>query len=91
MHKYFLSAALLGAGLLAGPLSAHAQADEQLLYLGTGLGLGVGRYNDLGLSTGLNLRFQQPLGAGASWAHTAGAARARDSSSNRRFIRIMGW
>lgn len=66
MHKSYFAAALLGAGLLAVPLSAHAQADKQLLYLGTGLGLGVGRYNDLDLSTGLNLRFQQPLGAGFS-------------------------
>lgn len=63
MRTLFLLTALLSVGLLAGPLGARAQANDQLLFVGSSAGTGVGSYNPTGFVTSLDFRYQQPLGA----------------------------
>lgn len=52
--------------LLAGNLQTkvHAQGRNQILFVGTPLAVGVGRYNAVGFQPGFDLRYQQPLGSG---------------------------
>ncbi|MVM30520.1 hypothetical protein GO755_10790 [Spirosoma sp. HMF4905] len=43
--------------------SVLAQGRNQVLFIGTPLAVGVGRYNATGFTTGLDIRYQQPLGS----------------------------
>ncbi|UFH53329.1 hypothetical protein [Spirosoma sp. KNUC1025] len=43
--------------------TALAQGRNQILFIGTPLAVGVGRYNATGFTTGLDIRYQHPLGA----------------------------
>lgn len=42
---------------------ALAQGNDKILFVGTPLAVGVGRYNGTGLVTGFDTRFQLPLGS----------------------------
>lgn len=41
----------------------QAQGRNQALFIGTPVGVGVGRYNAIGFQTGLDIRYQHPLGS----------------------------
>ncbi|GAB3957623.1 hypothetical protein GCM10028805_50670 [Spirosoma harenae] len=41
----------------------HAQGRNQILFIGTQAGVGVGRYNGTGFQTGLDFRYQHLLGS----------------------------
>ncbi|GAB4014628.1 hypothetical protein EXU85_17940 [Spirosoma sp. KCTC 42546] len=44
-------------------IKVQAQGRNQILFIGTPMAVGVGRYNATGFTTGLDIRYQQPLGA----------------------------
>lgn len=55
---HWLAGGLLGLGLIN---QAAAQSDQTLLLIGTNPGLGIGVYNSVGVSGGIDLRYQHPL------------------------------
>ena len=48
---------------LTVPTLVWAQGRNQILFIGTPIGVGVGRYNGTGFVTGLDVRYQHPLGS----------------------------
>ncbi|UYZ63492.1 hypothetical protein [Hymenobacter weizhouensis] len=62
LNRFLAVGALLAAALLGRPRAVHAQGGQHVLFLGSELGVGVGRYNGIGLLTGPDIRYQLPLG-----------------------------
>lgn len=61
MQKHLLVFCLCLAALGGVRPAALAQGREKILFIGTPLAVGVGRYNGTGLVTGFDTRFQLPL------------------------------
>jgi hypothetical protein len=48
---------------LTASTEVWAQGRNQILFIGTPIAVGVGRYNGTGFQTGLDIRYQHPLGS----------------------------
>ncbi len=48
---------------VSAPTLVRAQGRNQILFIGTPVGVGVGRYNGTGFQTGFDVRYQHPLGS----------------------------
>ncbi|GAB4025472.1 hypothetical protein [Spirosoma gilvum] len=63
MKPSIIRIAFLVLAVMALHTSVRAQGRNRILFIGTPVAVGVGRYNGTGFQTGLDIRYQQPLGA----------------------------